>query len=117
MHARLRRDLTAALRSRDEVAVAALRSALAAVDNAGARPATDRPSHTTEHVAGAARGVGSTEVERRPLTEAELRGIVEAEVAERSAAAREYDRLGRPERAGRLRAEADLLRRYLRHPG
>ncbi len=56
-------------------------------------------------------------VERRLLTtEADLRGIVEAEVARRSAAAIEYARLGRHDLAGRLRAEADLLRRYLPDP-
>jgi len=35
--------------------------------------------------------------------------IVRAEVAEREAAARDYDRAGHPDQAGRLRREADVL--------
>jgi uncharacterized protein len=35
--------------------------------------------------------------------------IVRAEVAERQAAARDYERAGHADRAGRLRREADIL--------
>lgn len=47
------------------------------------------------------------------LTEHDVRAIVEAEVHERSTSAREYERLGREDAALRLRAEADVLDRYL----
>ncbi|MEU4801542.1 GatB/YqeY domain-containing protein [Actinosynnema sp. NPDC023587] len=115
MRADLRDDLKAALKSRDRVAVTALRSALAAIDNAEAVPAGTSPTHVTgnEHVAGAASGLGAAEAERRHLTEADLRSIVEEEVRERTAAATEYERLGRTEDAERLRAEAAVLDRYL----
>jgi uncharacterized protein len=115
MRPRLRDDLTAALKTRDRVAVAALRSALAAIANAEAVP-VDRPSDSAagnEHVAGAASGLGAAEAERRHLTAADLRSIVEKEVRERSAAAQEYERNGRDDLAGRLRAEAEVLGRYL----
>ncbi|GAA3465184.1 GatB/YqeY domain-containing protein [Saccharothrix longispora] len=120
MRASLRDSLTAALKSRDRVAVAALRSALAAIGNAEAvpvdRPADGVPADVTgsEHVAGAAAGLGAAEAERRHLTEADLRSIVEDEVRERSVAALEYERLGRDDLAERLRAEAEVLGRHLR---
>jgi uncharacterized protein len=115
MRAHLRDDLTAALRARNRVAVTALRSALAAIDNAEAVPAGHPLDSVTgnEHVAGSATGLGAAEAERRPLTEADLRSILENEVRERSAAAEEYERFGRDDRAEQLRAEAEVLSRYL----
>lgn len=110
----MRRDLTAALKNRDKVAAAALRSALAAVDNAEAAGA-DRaaPAEDSEHVAGAALGLGAAEAQRRVLTESDVHAIVAREVSERSASAQEYARLGRDDAADRLRAEAEILGRYL----
>jgi hypothetical protein len=58
-------------------------------------------------------GVGAAEVERRVLTEAQVEHIVRAEMAEREAAARDYDRAGRPEHAERLRYEAGVLSAHL----
>ncbi|GIL31523.1 hypothetical protein NUM_67770 [Actinocatenispora comari] len=110
----MRRDLTTALKARDRVAVSALRSALAAIDNAEAVPAPDARMSSSEHVAGAAVGVGSAEAARRELTPDDLHAIVAAEVAERVDAATGYARSGRQDAADRLRAEADVLRRYLR---
>jgi uncharacterized protein YqeY len=115
MRTTLRRDLTAALKARDRVAVAALRSAIAALENAEAVP-TDQAIDTTagnEHVAGAPVGLGVTEADRRDLTESDVRSILEAEVRERTTAAAEYDGLGRPDEAARLRAEAEVLGRYV----
>lgn len=103
----MRRDLTAALKARDHVTVSALRSALAAIDNAEAPPAE------SQHVAAPAVGPGAAEVQRRHLTESDLRTIVEAEVRERSAAASEYEQVGRADRAQRLRSEADVLSQYM----
>ncbi len=117
MRASLRDGLKAALKTRDRAAIAALRSALAAIDNAEAPPA-DAPLDSatgSEHIAGAAVGLGSAEVERRHLTDADLRSIVENEVRERSVAAKEYERLGRDDHAERLRSEAEVLNRHL-HP-
>lgn len=116
MRTSLRRDLTAALKARDRVAVTALRSALAAIENAEALP-TGHSSHRvveSEHIAGSAVGVGAADAERRHLAEADLHAIVEKEVHERSAAAGEYERTGRDDLAERLRSEAEVLSRYLR---
>lgn len=108
MRAEMRTDLTAALKARDRVATAALRSGLAAIENAEAVP--------TEHGAdsgGVATAPGVADVERRLLTEADLRLIVETEVQERSAAARRYQELGRSDLAEQARAEAEVLGGYL----
>jgi uncharacterized protein len=107
----LQRALREALKARDKVAVSALRSALGAIDNASAVPPGPAPvtATTSPHVAGAAAGLGAAETGRRNLSAQEASAIVRAEVAERQAAARDYDRTGHTERAGLLRREADIL--------
>ena len=108
---RLRAALPVALKARDRTAVAALRSTLAATDNAEAVGAgvTTRGLAIEESPVGA----GATEVERRLLTEEQVRDVVVAEVAERRAAAEEYERAGRTDRAELLRAEAAVLDAHL----
>ena len=106
----LDRALREALRARDTVTVSAVRSALAALDNAQAVSAAPAPGASdSPHVAGAAAGLGAGEAERRRLSEAEARGIVRAEVAERQAAALEYENSGHPDQAARLRREVAVL--------
>jgi hypothetical protein len=106
------------------VAVDALRSALAAIDNAQAvdPPQPPPPAAGPERggagdghprLAGTVVGVGAAEVERRSLSEAQMEEIVRAEIAEREAAAAGYERAGRLELAGRLRGEAQVLASYL----
>ena len=112
---RLRAALTAALGSGDRVAVAAVRSALAAVGNAEAvDPAAqggpaDPAMAPSEQFAGARAGLGAGEVPRKRLTAADVTKIVQAEISERQSAAAEYDRLGHGGQAERLRREADVL--------
>ena len=66
LRAALRQGLTAALKTRDSDALAALRTAMAAIDNAGAVPVPSASSPTTSaHVAGARSGPRSTEAARR----------------------------------------------------
>jgi len=115
MRAKLRDGLKAALKAKDNAAVAALRSALAAIDNAEAIPADHLSNRVTgdEQIAGSAVGVGAGEAARRHLTEDDLRAIVEGEIRERVVAAQEYEQLGRIDLAKRLQAEADVLSRYL----
>ncbi|MFI5609612.1 GatB/YqeY domain-containing protein [Amycolatopsis sp. NPDC051903] len=115
MRASLRAGLTTALKNRDRVATTALRSALAAIDNAEAVP-VDQPLSTAagdEHVVGAALGVGAAETARRELTDTDVRAIVAHEVRERTTAADKYERLGRTDAAERLRAEAVVLKQHL----
>lgn len=100
------------MRARDRVAVAAVRSALAAIDNAEAvdvAPAAARSLSIEQ----SAVGLGAAEVARRHLTEADLAAIIRGEIGEREDAAFQMEQAGRADRAEQLRAEASVLRGYL----
>ena len=113
--AALRRGLTAALKARDADALAALRTAIAAIDNAEAvpAPAANVPPATSAHIAGASSGLGSAEAARQKLSASELRDILRDQVAEQTREADRYDALGQPDAAQRLRRQARTLAAYL----
>ena len=128
---RLSRALPVAMKARDRMAVAALRSALAAIANAeavdpsrasppAARPPPTDPSQKPAGqggdppFAGTVAGVGATEMERRSLTGEQVEAVVRAEIAERETAAAGYAHAGQFELAERLRGEATVLISYLR---
>jgi uncharacterized protein len=87
---RLRADLTAAMKRRDELAISALRMALAAVKEAA--------------VAGK---------EARELTDDEILKVLNKEVKRRDEAAEAFRNADRPDRADREQAERDVLAAYL----
>lgn len=99
------------MKDRDRAALAAYRHALAGIDNAEAvLPVGGVPSAGA--LEQAATGVGATEVARRELSEADIRAVVESELAEhRHAAATlaEHDAV----RAGSHRRAAELLEQVL----
>jgi Pterin 4 alpha carbinolamine dehydratase len=111
----LRAALRDAMKTRDVVAVFALRSALGAIGNAGAVPVGPDSAAGAGHpyVAGAAAAPGATDTARRPLAQADLAVIVRREAAERETAADRCDQGGHPDRAERLRREASILRAVL----
>jgi uncharacterized protein len=109
---RLRTALPTAMKARDRTAVAALRSALAALDNAETVKIDDRTA-TGQAIEQVAIGVGTTEVERRMLTESEMTALIRREVTERETAAADYESAGHDDRATRLRAEAGVLAAHL----
>jgi uncharacterized protein len=131
---RLRRALPAAIKARDTAAVAALRSALAAIDNteavdpdaegpwpieADADPEAEDDADGVgvgPEFAGTVAGVGAGEVARRLLTDAEMEEVVRAEVVERQLSARLYENAGQLDQAERLRREARLLNAHLDDP-
>jgi uncharacterized protein YqeY len=100
------------MKARDRIAMAALRSTLAAIDNAEA-VVPDAPGGGSLAIERSPVGVGAAEVARRALTAEQVTRIVRAEVAERTDAALGYERSGRPDHAERLRAEARVLSAYL----
>jgi uncharacterized protein len=107
---RLHRALREAMRARDSVATSALRSAMTALDNAGAVPPGPVPAAAGgPHFAGAVAGLGAAEVPRRGLAAGEAEQIVRAEIAEREAAAAGYEEAGHDEQARRLRQETRIL--------
>lgn len=107
---RLRAAVPAAMKSRDRRALAVLRSALAAIDNAEAVEIGDVRAGAIE---ASPVGLGAAEVARRELTAAEVAAIVRGEIAERRAAALGYEAAGRADKAAELAAEADVLAGYL----
>ena len=103
LRAALRAALTDARRARDTAASSALRSALAALENAEAVPVAADGSGSS-HVAGGHVGVGAAEADRRTLGSAEESAILDGELAELAAAAVTYDALGEADRAQAARA-------------
>jgi uncharacterized protein YqeY len=90
---RLRSDLTAAIKSRDEVRSSTLRMVLTAVTNA--------------EVAGK---------ESRELTDEDVVAVLSSEAKKRREAAEAFDAAGRTEMAAKERAEAEVLADYLPTP-
>ncbi len=114
LSARLRATLTTAMKARDRDAVAALRAALAAIDNAGAvAPTVDAHALSEGPIAGAVAGLGAAEATRRELGDDEIAALVWTEVTDREDAAIGYDQAGRDDHAQRLRDEAAALRDVL----
>jgi uncharacterized protein YqeY len=101
------------MKARDRVAVTALRSALAAIDNAEAVGGTPTKGLAIER---SPLGVGAAELPRRELTAGQVEEIVRAEVAEREDAALGYEQRGQAERAAQLRAEVAVLVQALGDP-
>jgi uncharacterized protein len=87
---RLQGDLTAAMKGRDELTTATLRMTLTAISR--------------EEVAGKA---------ARELGDEEILQVITREAKKRREAAEAFEAAGRPELAGRERAESDVLNRYL----
>ncbi len=87
---RLREDLTAAMKARDDLARSTLRMTLTAISNA--------------EVAGK---------EPRELDDAEVQKIITREARKRAESAEAFAGAGRDELAARERAEGELLARYL----
>ncbi len=87
--------LRAAMVARDRDAVRALRSVMAAIDNAGAVTLPTVPDTAAS----------PTEVPRRPLSTDEIAAILQAEIATRSRNAGEYERHGNATQAAELRHE------------
>lgn len=114
VRAALRAGLTTAMKARDRDAVTALRTAIAAIDNAEAVGTDDQHDvRASRLIAGAATGVASTEVARRDLTPREVRALLRAEIADRITQAASYDAHGQAPAADRLRREASALTRYI----
>ena len=114
LRATLRDGLITALKSRDSDALAALRTAIAAIDNAEAVRIPDaQPPAMSTHVAGASSGAGSTEATRRQLSGSEVHDILRDQIADHAREADRYDTLGQADAAHRLRRQARALEAYL----
>jgi hypothetical protein len=113
LRTRLRADLRAAMKAQRRDEMAALRTLIAAIDNAeSVEDASPPPQPSSEHVAGAVPGLAAAEATRRSLSERDLQRVIEAELWERDAQAERLTRLGRADEASRLRVEAAVIARY-----
>lgn len=102
------------MRERDRAATSALRSAVAAIENAEAVPVVDSPAvATSADVAGAALGVGAAEAERLVLDATDERRVVVGEVVALVEARAAYAAAGDTERAAAASAGARVLRDVL----
>lgn len=109
----LRAHATAALKARDAAAASTFRQALSAIDQAEAVQLSEAPPAEPGIIAGGVLGLGRAEVARTVLSDAAVRSVLERDIAERRAAAAEFDRLSRPSDAARLVAEAERLQALL----
>jgi uncharacterized protein YqeY len=108
LRVRLRQALPEAMRARDEAAVSALRSTLAALDNAEAVPEQADAARAAA-LEQSPVGVGVTEARRRELSEPAVAAVVRAEIHERLKVAEQLTAPAHAQRAARLRAEAAVL--------
>ena len=108
LKARIRADLTSAMKARDSAQASLLRVLLAALDNAEAVPIGTAHERYQER----AFGDPSAEVPRLVLSAEAVAGIIAKEQAEREAAAADFERLHRPDDAARLSQEALWVGRY-----
>ncbi|WP_338866730.1 hypothetical protein [Myxococcus stipitatus] len=108
--AALRAALKEAMRTRDTQATAALRSTMAAIDNAEAPDVSVAPAALKEGVfAGSAGGLGSGEVNRLVLTPDAVQAVVDREIQERRDAVALYTRLGKVDEASAVKAQLEVL--------
>lgn len=101
------------MKARRPEQISALRTLIAAIDNAQAVDVPMEPAAEQTPIAGARHGVGSTEVARRELSGDEIRCIIHTQIDERAVEAARYDGLGEAAAARRLRAEAAVLQALL----
>ena len=106
---KLRDALLAARKDRDTTRTSALRSALAAIDNAETPDGVQLDAPSSGTIAGGVVGLGAAEVARRQLSDEQIRELLRAEVDERLSAADEFTAGGHAERATTLREEAGVL--------
>ena len=95
---RVQADLLVARKARDDAAVTALRTLLAAFSNAEAPPAPPTSSLAPPTI-------GLVEHERLVLTDDDHQRILREQIDERDVAAAEYDAIGQTDAAATLRAE------------
>lgn len=109
---KLQADLKAALGERDRPAVKAIRLLMTAISNAEAVEVED---HAGGKVINPGDPViaGRAEAERRHLTGADVAEIVAAELRDHDEHITTYEQHDQHERAAELRAERDVLARYL----
>ncbi|MFN3623448.1 MAG: hypothetical protein ACK4TP_05230 [Hyphomicrobium sp.] len=109
MKARLRVDLTAAIKLGRKRDAALIRELIAAIDNAEAAPDPGERASLVRHDFHS----GSAEVERLFLSKHQVRSVLLREIEKRERAAAEFGRLGEAERADSVHQEVLAAKRYV----
>lgn len=109
----LRRDLLQAMKQRDEIAVATIRSVLA--DLANAEAVTEVPASHSLPASEAPLGSAglSNDLPRRELGPRDVLEILRTDADARRAALADYEQHGQRDRADRMRAELEIVGRYV----
>ncbi len=102
--ARMRAELTAAMKRRDRATVAALREGLAALENAAAPPIDTAPLEVRGELA---------QHERIELTDADAVAVIDALIADREHTVGLFAANNKPDEAESLRTEIAVLRAIL----
>lgn len=100
----LKADLLKAMKARDKIATATIRTMLGAIDNAEAVPLPPGLVFAMD---------GAGEVPRRLLTEEDIRAVLIREQEERRRAYENYQGLGLVEETERVKGELALFNHYL----
>jgi hypothetical protein len=115
LRAALRDRLKAAMRARDGRTAGAMRTVIAALENAEAVPvkSTGTPVTSSEYVAGTSLGPGSGEFPRRVLSPDEERALVAREVAELRLSSATLAKVGRHKRSAEMLRIAETVEEVL----
>jgi type II secretory pathway component HofQ len=108
---RIEQDMHQAMKSRDRATTETLKSLLAQISNAEAVHSVDH-INGGDTIAGATKGVGSSEAQRKVLTLSDLRSIILAEKQEIEAVIQQIDK--NSEYAHALQEKLLLLEKYCR---
>lgn len=115
LRAALQNRLEVAMRTDDRPTTGVMRSVLAALQNAEAVRVEppDTLVSLSEHVAGAAVGLGAGEAQRHWLSPAEERSVVEREVAKLRLSSAAFDEAGRHDKSAELLTAAERVEEVL----
>jgi uncharacterized protein YqeY len=113
IRARLKRDLLRAMKQRDQIEVATIRSLLADIANAEA--VTEIPASHSLPASAAPMGTAglSNDLPRRDLSSRDIVEILRADVRDRRTALADYEQHGQRAQADRARAELAVIGRYV----
>jgi uncharacterized protein YqeY len=103
------------MKARRTEELATIRNLMGAIDNAeaaGVRSPASPTSPSSADFAGTVAGLGSGDAPRRQLVEADLEALLDAEIADRRQQAEQFEELGRPDEALRLRDQVAVIKRY-----
>jgi hypothetical protein len=110
---KLSNDLRSAMKEKNVLAVKAIRSLLVAIDNAGAVfVEAPKVMPMSGGIAGATSGLGSTEVSRKELSDADIKQIIQKEIDEMQKAIQIINNPSRPETV-QLAEQIQTLGKYL----